>query len=148
MSEYGDKGPATSGKILLIAVVVSALLGATVAFAVTSMASPRPPAQKREFYVFTTILSFNETLVGLPHDAFTPDHILVEKGDTVTVHFYNTETEQENHTFTIDAPYTVNIEVANGQHADVTFVASYAGTFAYRCTLHQPTMTGYLMVES
>lgn len=135
------------GRVLVLVVAISAVLGAAGGYAISSLANPRPAAQTREFYVVTTTLAFNESYLGLPHDIFSSDHLLVGRGDTVLIHFYNTEEgEIEDHTFTMEAPYAVNHLVANGQHVNITFTANSAGTFAYRCTLHQPTMTGYLTV--
>ena len=38
------------------------------------------------------------------------------------------------------------VVLGQGQNATITFTASWAGVFPYRCTFHQPTMTGYLVV--
>ena len=46
----------------------------------------------------------------------------------------------------MEAPYSMNFDLALQEKKDITFVASASGTFAYRCTYHQPTMTGYLVV--
>ncbi len=140
-----EKAP-SMGRMLLIAIVASALVGAGTGFAAGFLARPQPTPQVREFWVFSVVLPFNDTMVGLSHDYFAPDRIIVNKGDTVTIHFYNTEDEPERHTFTMDAPYAVNKDLAMAEKQDITFVASVAGTFAYRCTYHQPTMTGWLVV--
>ncbi len=104
------------------------------------------PPQTREFQLFTTSLDFNETQVGIPHDTFTPDHLIVNKGDTVVIHFHNLEDTDEHHTFTMQAPYAMDYDVAPGAEANITFVADHAGVFPYTCGFHQPTMTGYLVV--
>lgn len=145
MAEPSERAP-SGGRMLLIAVVVSALVGAGTGFTAGFLARPQPTPQVREFWVFSVVLPFNDTMVGLSHDYFAPDRIVVNRGDTVTIHFYNTEDAPERHTFTMDAPYSVNKDLAMGEEADINFVASMVGTFAYRCTYHQPTMTGYLVV--
>jgi len=95
--------------------------------------------------VFTVVLPFNDT-PSTPHDYFAPDRMTVNQGDTVTIHFFNTEEVPENHTFTMEAPYTMNHVVPYNSTVTFSFVASTAGIFPYRCVYHQPTMTGWLVV--
>ena len=104
------------------------------------------PHQNREFYMFTGSLPFNETKLGIPKDLFVPDRIIANKGDTVTVHYYNLEDIPEDHSFTMDPPYEMNYIIHLNQEVNITFTASTAGIFRYYCTYHQPTMTGYLVV--
>jgi len=148
MAETTGKTAGSVGRTLLIAIVVSALVGAGAGFTAGFLANPRSAQapQAREFWVFSIVLPFNDTMVGVPHDYFAPDRITVNKGDTVTIHFVNTEEEPEPHTFTMADPYAVNKDLNAGESATFTFVASVAGIFPYRCTYHQPTMTGYLIV--
>ena len=141
------------GKILAIAAVVSALVGGIVGYAAGGLAraTPAQPSgqapQTREFWVFTVVLPFNDSAPGFPpHDYFAPDMIVVNQGDTVKIHYFNTEEEPENHTFTMDAPYAMNYIVPYGQTVNITFTASTAGVFQYRCEYHQPTMSGELTV--
>jgi nitrous-oxide reductase len=100
--------------------------------------------QTREFIVVTGSAGFNETQVGIPHDIYIPNRIIVNQGDKVIVHFYNVDTE--HHTFTIGAPYNINVDLAGGQHQDITFVAEYPGVYTFYCIYHLPTMTGELVV--
>jgi plastocyanin len=125
--------------------VVTIALAAVAGCLAGSSTPPKQAAQSREYYVFNAALDFNETLVRLPHDVFSPSQITVNQGDTVTIHFYNTE-DEESHTFTMDAPYALNKVVPAGGEANITFTASTSGIFPYRCMEHQPTMTGYLVV--
>ncbi len=131
---------------------MSAVLGSAAGFSAGYLARPPPPATSREFFVFAGTASFNDTLLGqtfgqtLPHDIFLPDRIVVNKGDSVTIHFYNTEDEPENHTFTMDSPYAVDRDLAMQQKTDINFVVGSAGLFKYWCRFHLPTMTGYLVV--
>ncbi|MEK6988445.1 MAG: hypothetical protein AABX97_10245 [Candidatus Thermoplasmatota archaeon] len=112
MAESSGPG-ATSVTVhaLLIAIVVSALVGGTSGylFAPKTVVGTVPPSnyvpQTRTFYLFTSILEFNESTFGIPHDAFTPDRMLVYTGDTVVIHYYTLETTGEDHTFTMDAPF-------------------------------------------
>jgi|GEM_PF-1789195 len=134
-------------KILVIAVVVAGLVGAVSGFAAASLSRTRPAAQAREFWVFTTVLPFNDSTPGFPsHDYFAPDRITVNLGDAVTIHFFNTEAEPEDHTFTMEAPYAMNHVLPYGNTTTFSFVANTSGVFPYRCAYHQPTMTGWLVV--
>ena len=87
----------------------------------------------------------NETKLGIPPDLFAPSSINVNKGDTVTVHFYNID-KGEPHTFTIGAPYNIDKNVPAGQNATIVFKADYEGIFRYYYKYHLPTMQGQLIV--
>ena len=147
-------GAASKSKRLLVAVVVSVIAGGITGFATSYALSPaRPAAQDRTFYLFTSVLDFDEANASLafgtdvPHDYFNPDRITVDKGDRVTIRYYNAEDEPENHTFTMNySKYSFDYTVEYHQKQDVVFTADVAGVFAFECTLHQPTMTGYLAV--
>jgi len=89
--------------------------------------------------------SANETKLGIPTDLFAPSSITVNKGDTVTVHFYNIE-QGEPHTFTLGAPYNIDKNVSPGQNATIVFKADHEGVFQYYCKYHLPTMVGQLIV--
>ena len=135
------------GRTLLIVVVVSAIVGAGSGYAVAYLAKPQPVPQVREFWLFTVVLPFNDSTPGFPsHDYFAPDRMTVNRGDTVKIHFFNTETEPEDHTFTMEAPYAMDTVLPYGQTTNITFVATVAGIFPYRCIYHQPSMTGWLVV--
>ncbi len=164
MAESGTPAPSSTVRLLLIAIVVSAVVGGTAGY----VFAPRtvvgtPPStyvpQTRTFYLFTSILEFNESTFGIPHDAFTPDRMLVYEGDTIVIHYYNLETTGEDHTFTMQAPFVwaangtawpssgVNYIVpANTTFEIPPFVATTAGLYTYLCLFHQPTMTGHLAV--
>jgi len=164
MAETGAPAPSSTVRMLLIAIVVSALVGGTAGYVfspktIVGTAPSNYVPVTRTLYLFTSILDFDEATFGIPHDAFTPDRITVYEGDTVVIHYYNLETTGEDHTFTIDAPFK---RAANGTGwpaggvsyiipANTTFeippfVATSAGLYAYVCLFHQPTMTGYLTV--
>ncbi len=104
----------------------------------------------------------------MPHDTFSPDRITVNKGDNVVIYYRNIEDTTEDHNFHMDSPYTFDVVVHAGQTenfpvvstlhgtsdvtihvnqtATITFRANWAGVFPYQCLIHQPTMTGYLVV--
>ncbi len=147
MTEEG-KVTGSVGRLLAIAIVVSAIAGGGAGYAASKFANgPAQPPQAREFWVFTVVLGFDDSRPGFPvHDYFTPDRIAVNHGDTVTIHFVNTEEEPENHTFTMDAPYEMDHEISPGEVVSFMFLAHASGVYTYRCRFHAPTMAGSLVV--
>ena len=136
-----------------VAVVVSLLVG----FGAGAFASPsilgapasinyKPTQDTQEFWVYQNVASFNDTMVGIPHDQFTPSTLVVNQGDKVVIHFYNTEETSEHHNLVMTGAYSVNVDLEPGGHQDITFTANQAGVFPFLCTLHQPTMRGQLIV--
>lgn len=108
-----------------------------------------PASSNKTFYVFSAeVEGLDEATTGIPGDIYTPPVIVVNRGDSVTVNFYNTEEQtEERHAFTIDAqPYSVNIDIAPGESGNATFTADQEGIFPYYCIYHLPTMTGQLVV--
>lgn len=105
--------------------------------------------EKREFWLFTTEMpDFNQTRMAMPSDIFSPSTIAVNKGDTVVIHFFNTEEfGGDPHTFTIYNPYNINVVLRPGENQTITFDADTTGIFIYYCTFHQPTMRGQLIVQ-
>ncbi len=103
----------------------------------------------REFWLFNSAIpGFNEAQMGMPHDVFSMPTIWVFKGDTVVIHFFNTEVAGgDHHSFTIKSkPYSANVDLSPGQNRTITFDANTTGIFSYYCTFHQPTMRGQLIV--
>ncbi|SFV63643.1 Nitrous-oxide reductase [hydrothermal vent metagenome] len=80
-----------------------------------------------------------------------PEHVTVNKGDTVTFYLTNLErAEDETHGFTVDQ-YNVHTSLEPGKTVAVTFKADREGVFPYYCTefcsaLHLEMM-GYLLVK-
>jgi plastocyanin len=111
-----------------------------------------PASSNKTFYVFSAeVDGVNETAAGVAGDIFTLPIIVVNRGDSVTVHFYNTEPREEEtverHSFTIDAqPYSVDIDIAPGESGNATFTADQEGIFPIYCIYHLPTMVGQLVV--
>jgi plastocyanin len=98
------------------------------------------------YYLFPAeIEEVEEEFLKLPHDAYTVQTIVAKKGENVTIKFYNTEAE-EAHTFTLDAPYSINEDLKGGQNSTINFVTDKEGIFTYYCIYHLPTMTGKLVV--
>jgi nitrous oxide reductase len=101
----------------------------------------------KEFYLFTAeIPDVDEEKLKVA-DAFSIPTMIVNKGDNVTVHFYNVDpVTDERHSYTIGAPYNVDANIAFGESDVVSFMADHEGIFQYHCKYHLPVMTGQLQV--
>src|SRR5712692_3453401 len=128
--------------LLLAAVLVSAIVGSVTGLATNYLMRTSPAAQTRDFYLFARDLSFNFSLTSgsnkLTSDyIYSANYIIVNKGDTLLIHFYN-PTDQP-HTFTIDTPYANNATLVAGPTdtnpnnpipgTTITISASQTGTF-------------------
>ena len=102
----------------------------------------------KTFYeVNQEIEDFNETKMGFPADVYSRPILIVNKGDNVTIHFFNIESNAtDKHSFTLGAPYNIDIDLAGGQNATATFTANNEGVFVFYCKYHLPSMTGELEV--
>ncbi|TBR25300.1 MAG: hypothetical protein EPO63_02170 [Candidatus Nitrosotenuis sp.] len=106
-----------------------------------------PGIRKNEFYIFTQELKADEEKVGVPVAVYSLTEITVHKGDKVTIHFINTAEEADDrHTFTMEAPYQMNYNMAGGESTTFSFTADTVGTFTYYCTYDLPSMIGQLVV--
>ena len=139
---------------IIVAVLLSALVGSVTGLSASYLARTSPAAQTRDFYLFGVDQSFNATLAsGLKADyAYSSSFITVNKGDTLVVHFYN-PTDQ-NHTFTIGSPYANDVFVAAHptdqspiHNATITINANQAGVFPFHCRFHTPSMSGSVVVQ-
>jgi plastocyanin len=100
----------------------------------------------KPFYLYTgEIEGINETKLGMPADYYIPNIFVANKGDIITVHFYNLDAD-DKHSFTMGAPYNINQNVAPLHNTTFTFKAGDEGVYRFYCTYHQPTMTGQLIV--
>lgn len=99
----------------------------------------------KTFHLFTAKDNeINETRFEIPSDTFHRSTLIVNKGDIITMHFYNVD--QDRHTFTIGAPYNIDKDLAPEQNATVVFKADHERVFQYYCKYHLPTMVGQLLV--
>jgi plastocyanin len=119
----------------------------------TTTQSIMPASTNKTFYIFSVeVEGVNETAAGIAGDVYSLPVIEVNRGDSVTVQFYNTEELEvgetpERHAFKIDAqPYSVNIDVGPGESGNATFTADQEGIFPYYCIYHLPSMNGQLVV--
>lgn len=79
------------------------------------------------FYLFTANHEgVNLTKTGVESDAYSPDSIIVNRGDIVVIH-------------------CVNVDLAAGQHSIFSFKANNEGVFGFFCKYH-PAMIGHLVV--
>jgi plastocyanin len=102
----------------------------------------------KTFYLFNQeVEGLNETEAGIPADIFSIPVIVVNKGDNITINFYNTEESGEDpHSFVMSAPYNIDQTVQPGQNITISFTADHEGVFLYYCKYHSPTMRGQLVV--
>ena len=106
-----------------------------------------PGEKQNEYYIFTQELNANETKLGVPVAVYTLTNLIVHKGDTVTIHFYNTADEaKDRHTFTMQSPYKMDYDLAGGQNKTFSFKADTVGGFTYYCRYDLPSMIGHLEV--
>jgi nitrous oxide reductase len=103
---------------------------------------------EKTFYIFTSeVQNVDENKLKVAGDSFSVHTLVVNKGDKVTVHFYNVDdVKTERHSFTIGDPYKVDIDLGFAQNGNATFTAGQSGLFPYYCKYHLPVMTGQLLV--
>ena len=111
---------------------------------IPSMSTPG----EKTFYVFTSeVEGVDEEKIKIAGDSFDVNTLVANKGDKVTIKFYNVdEVQTERHSFTIGDPYKVDIDVGFAGNGNATFTADQTGVFTYYCKYHLPVMTGQLVV--
>ena len=111
---------------------------------IPSMSTPG----EKTFYIFTSeFQNVDEKKLKVAGDSFSVHTFVVNKGDKVTVNFYNVDdVKTERHSFTIGDPYKVDIDLGFAQNGNATFTADQSGIFPYYCKYHLPVMTGQLLV--
>jgi heme/copper-type cytochrome/quinol oxidase subunit 2 len=103
----------------------------------------------RTFYLFNAELEqVNEAGLGFSGDIYSVQTMVVNKGDTVNIRFFNTEPteEDERHSFTLPT-FNKSVELDPGKQATISFLADKTGIFEYKCKFHQPEMRGQLIVN-
>ena len=115
-----------------------------------SSMSPSAPTT-RIFNIYSThVPGFNETKgvqkANLMSDQYSLQTILVNQGDKIVVNLYNMEAPSgDRHSFTIDSPYNVNIDAAQGGNGTAAFIADHVGIFKFYCKYHT-SMVGELVI--
>ncbi len=138
-------------RVLLVTALVSVAVGGLTGYGLGYAFQYQAPT-KREYFLFNSSVDLNESLYPYIHDTFFPDHLAANRGDTIIIHYINTESPPagDRHSFTMLAPYeingTVGIIVYPGKNANITFTANLPGVFRYYCIFHEPTMRGYLTI--
>jgi plastocyanin len=122
----------------------------TIIPAATATTKAASPSNNKVFGLFTAkIEGVDQKKLGISGDVYSLPTMLVNKGDTVTVHFYNLEKDaSKRHSFTIGAPYSIDKDLVGGQDEIATFTADNEGIFQYFDKYHPQTMTGQLVVLS
>ena len=103
---------------------------------------------EKAFYVFTSeIEGVDEAKLKVAGDVFSVNTLVANKGDKVTVHFYNVDpVKEERHSFTVGDPYAANIDLGFAESGNATFTADNVGVFPFYCKYHLPVMEGQLVV--
>jgi plastocyanin len=73
---------------------------------------------------------------------FAPDQIVVNQGDTVTLHFIGIQ--GPHHEITVEGVETFPLD--RGHMYTVSFTADKPGTMAYKCHIHPQNMIGEILV--
>jgi nitrous oxide reductase len=112
-----------------------------------SIPSISTPGEKT-FYVFTSeVENVDEEKLKIAGDSFDVKTLVANKGDKVTVKFYNVdEVQTERHSFTIGDPYKVDVDVGFAENGNATFTADQTGIFPFYCKYHLPVMIGQFVV--
>ena len=143
----------TTRNPIIVAVLLSIILGGVSGYATGMLARSSPAPQNRTVYIFAQDLHFGDgqTVTGLTTDyIYSISHFVVNRGDTVTIHFYNpTDT---THSFTMDAPYSNDVVVSPATNttiskADIVLTVNTSGVFNFHCKFHPPQMAGTIVVE-
>lgn len=138
-------------------VVVLILLGGAGALLLSNQASkPQQPVQtatptpgKVTVSPATTSSSSaaKEFTVSAKNFSFSPNQIIVKKGDSVKIIFKD---DEGFHNLTIDGYNVVSKRISAGQEQELAFVADKKGTFSYYCAVgnhRELGMQGTLTVE-
>jgi len=131
----------------MVTIILSLAVGSLAGFGLGYAFQYQAP-KIREYFLFNSSVDLNESLYPYIHDTFFPDHLTANRGDTIIIHYINTESppQGDRHSFTMLAPYAINDVVNPGRNDNITFVVNLPGVFTYFCTFHEPTMRGYLTV--
>jgi plastocyanin len=135
--------------LLIATILLAALFGSIAGLGTSYLAHPNPTPQTRNIYLFAQDLGFSAPSNLSSDYIYSSSQINVNKGDTVTIHFYNPT--DKVHSFTIGAPYANDVVVAAQsstiQNANITITTSQAGSFTFHCKFHPPQMAGTILVQ-
>ncbi len=135
--------------LLIASILLAAIVGGITGLGASYLSHPSPSPQTRDIYLFAQDLSFSVPSNLSSDYIYSSSQITVNKGDTVTVHFYNPT--DKAHSFTIGAPYANDVVVAaqssSIQNANITITTTQPGSFTFHCKFHAPQMTGTILVQ-
>jgi plastocyanin len=135
--------------LLIATVFLAAIVGSVTGLATSYLAHPSPPPQTRNIYLFAQDLGFSARSNLSSDYIYSSSQITVNKGDVVTIHFYNPT--DKAHSFTIGAPYANDVVVAAQsstiQNANITITTNQPGSFTFYCKFHPPQMIGTILVQ-
>ena len=136
----------TLSTYVTLPVVAQLVNGSNVTDKTSEQSEETSQTEKPFFFLFNTELpAFNVT--EFPPDDFSLKILEVNQNDNVSIYFYNMEAPTgDRHSFTINAPYNVNLNLGQGKNGSISFVANEPGIFRYYCEYHEPTMSGQLVV--
>jgi plastocyanin len=79
--------------------------------------------------------------------AFSPNFFAVHKDEPTMIHFLNLQSD-DNHDFMLFAPDQVFLKMLLPPLKDTTYVFTFhrEGLFNFLCAMHQPSMTGQILV--
>jgi plastocyanin len=79
--------------------------------------------------------------------AFSPNFFVVHKDEPTMIHFLNLQAD-DNHDFMLFAPDQVFLKMLLRPLQDTTYVFTFhrEGLFNFICAMHQPSMTGQILV--
>jgi plastocyanin len=150
----------------LLVTLIAVILGGAALYMVPSVAGQTKSSyvpQTRQIFVSTVPLVTHEQQKYLPGlkglfgstgvlnktevYGFNPDTIVVYQGDRIRLTVINAQPD-DLHTFTINAPYSVNVAMKPNSTNTATFVASNIGVYKFYCSVseHVPWMVGTLVV--
>ena len=139
----------SSRNLLVATVLPAAIFGSVTGLGTSYLTHPSPTPQTRDIYLFAQDLSFSAPSNLSSDYIYSSSQITVNKGDTVTIHFYNPT--DKAHSFTIGAPYANDVVVAAQsstiQNANITITTNQVGSFTFHCKFHPPQMTGTILVQ-
>ena len=124
---------------------------------ISNITNSLPQEMERRIYLYNSYvptlhsLSKDERPDEVPTDSFSKSIISAQRGENVTINFFNLESGKgaDPHTFTIlNKSYKINLNLKPGENGTANFVADQAGVFDFICIYHMPTMSGQLIVES
>ena len=149
MADAKNTTASTSPSTQRLALAASSTANETNTSGLSSL-SPSAPTT-RIFNIYSThVTGFNQTKgvqkANLTSDQYSLQTILVNQGDKIVVNLYNMEAPSgDRHSFTIDAPYNVNIDTPQGGNGTAAFIADHVGIFKFYCKYHT-SMVGELVI--